>query len=412
MNNTLCKNKNNFLNLISILCACIVPLLVTGPFLPDLLISILSLWFLYYTFSKKYFFIYKNIFFYFFLSFCLVCILSSLLSDHILVSLKSSIFYFRIGIFALLISYLINKNKKIIHYFYFSFIITFSLLIIDGYFQYFTGYNLIGFEANTDRISSFFGDELILGSYLSRLTPLFLALFIVKPNKQFWEYIFIPTLILMIALLILMSGERASLLFFIIFLAFITFFLSNYKFTKICIILGFFIVSFIFINNNSVYKKRFIDNTLESIGVNSSEKFIFSPQHDPLIKVGWKMFLEKPILGHGPKLFRIKCLNEKYSSSKINCHPHPHNFYIQLLAETGLIGFSFLLGLLIYFIYLVFNHILYYFKYKLTILSNYQICLLAGLLITIWPITTNGDMFTNKLMMFYGLQVGFFRKEI
>ena len=228
MNNTLCKNKNNFLNLISILCACIVPLLVTGPFLPDLLISILSLWFLYYTFSKKYFFIYKNIFFYFFLSFCLVCILSSLLSDHILVSLKSSIFYFRIGIFALLISYLINKNKKIIHYFYFSFLITFSLLIIDGYFQYFTGYNLIGFEANTDRISSFFGDELILGSYLSRLTPLFLALFIVKPNKQFWEYIFIPTLILMIALLILMSGERASLLFFIIFLAFITFFLSNY----------------------------------------------------------------------------------------------------------------------------------------------------------------------------------------
>ena len=412
MNNTLCKNKNNFLNLISILCACIVPLLVTGPFLPDLLISILSLWFLYYTFSKKYFFIYKNIFFYFFLSFCLVCILSSLLSDHILVSLKSSIFYFRIGIFALLISYLINKNKKIIHYFYFSFLITFSLLIIDGYFQYFTGYNLIGFEANTDRISSFFGDELILGSYLSRLTPLFLALFIVKPNKQFWEYIFIPTLILMIALLILMSGERASLLFFIIFLAFITFFLSNYKFTKICIILGFFIVSFIFINNNSVYKKRFIDNTLESIGVNSSEKFIFSPQHDPLIKVGWKMFLEKPILGHGPKLFRIKCLNEKYSSSKINCHPHPHNFYIQLLAETGLIGFSFLLGLLIYFIYLVFNHILYYFKYKLTILSNYQICLLAGLLITIWPITTNGDMFTNKLMMFYGLQIGFFRKEI
>lgn len=412
MNNTLCENKNNFLNLISILCACIVPLLVTGPFLPDLLISILSLWFLYYTFSKKYFFIYKNIYFYFFLSFCLVCILSSLLSDHILVSLKSSIFYFRIGIFALLISYLINKNKNIINYFYFSFLITFSLLIIDGYFQYFTGFNLIGLEANVDRISSFFGDELILGSYLSRLTPLFVALFIARPNKQFWEYIFIPTLILMIALLILMSGERASLLFFMIFLAFITFFLSNYKFIKICLILGFFILSFIFINNNSVYKKRIIDNTLESVGVYSSKKFIFSPQHDPLIKVGWKMFLEKPILGHGPKLFRIKCMNEKYSSSKINCHPHPHNFYIQLLAETGLVGFSFLFGLLIYFIYLVFNHILYYFKYNLTLLSNYQICLLAGLLITIWPITTNGDMFTNKLMIFYGLQIGFFRKEI
>jgi hypothetical protein len=37
---------------ISIICACIVPLLVTGPFLPDLIVSFLSLWFLYYSLKK------------------------------------------------------------------------------------------------------------------------------------------------------------------------------------------------------------------------------------------------------------------------------------------------------------------------------------------------------------------------
>jgi hypothetical protein len=42
-----------FLKILSILCACVVPLLVTGPFLPDLLLSLLSLWFLYYLVKKK-----------------------------------------------------------------------------------------------------------------------------------------------------------------------------------------------------------------------------------------------------------------------------------------------------------------------------------------------------------------------
>ena len=45
--------KPSFLNAICIACASIVPLLVTGPFLPDLLLSVLSLWFLYYALNNE-----------------------------------------------------------------------------------------------------------------------------------------------------------------------------------------------------------------------------------------------------------------------------------------------------------------------------------------------------------------------
>ena len=38
----------------------------------------------------------------------------------------------------------------------------FSTLVIDGYIQYFTGINLSGFKISGVRVSSFFGDELIL----------------------------------------------------------------------------------------------------------------------------------------------------------------------------------------------------------------------------------------------------------
>ena len=227
------KSDLILLKTISILCASIVPLLVTGPFLPDLMLSTLSIWFIYYSLKHKIYNIYKNIYFYFFIGFWLACIASSLLSDAILFSLKASLFYLRIGIFALLISYLINKNRNILDYFYYTLIITFTSLVIDGYFQYFTGFNLFGYPIIRERVSSFFGDELILGSYLARLFPLFLALFFVKPNKNSMEFFFIYILCVLISGLILISGERASFFLFILSITFIYIFISlNFKFSK------------------------------------------------------------------------------------------------------------------------------------------------------------------------------------
>ena len=79
------------------------------------------------------------------------------------------------------------------------------------------------------------------------------------------------------------------------------------------------------------------------------------------------MFLDRPIIGHGPKMFRIKCSDPKYAEllepqNEVisSCMTHPHNFYIQLLAETGLIGFSILFFLFLYVVYLSITKFLYY----------------------------------------------------
>jgi O-antigen ligase len=91
---------------------------------------------------------------------------------------------------------------------------------------------------------------------------------------------------------------------------------------------------------------------------------------------------------------------------------HPHNFYIQLLAETGIIGFLFLFSALVYVIYTAlrqFKSIIFKQKRPLT---DYQVCLLAGILITVWPLTTNGNFFNNWLMIAYSLPVGFYLQSI
>jgi len=409
------QHDSFFLNNISIICACMVPLLVTGPFLPDLVVSSLSLWFLFYSLKHKIYKIYKNIYFYFFIAFCLVCILSSILSDNIFISLRNSLFYVRIGVFALLISYLIEQNKKILNYFYYAFLVTFSSLVIDGYFQFFQGVNLFGFKIGENyRVSSFFGEELILGSYLARLYPLFFAIFVVRSNKSLWEIIFVSILFILIDVLIFFSGERASFVLFNLSTIFVIIFITNYKWLRVGVfIISLFVITILLINDEKLYD-RYIVSPKRSLGLDSStsERYFFSPGHDSLIRTSWKMFLDKPILGQGPKLYKIKSYDPKYQTGISPHHPHPHNFYIQLLAETGIIGFSFLAGLFCYFIYLTVKHIFVYFIYKKKWLSDYQVCLLSGLLITIWPLTTNGSIFTNHLMLFYSLQIGFFKKNI
>ncbi|MDC0351125.1 O-antigen ligase family protein [Candidatus Pelagibacter sp.] len=406
------KLNPKYLKLICILSSCIVPLMVTGPFLPDLLVSVLSLWFIYFSLKYKIFYIYRNPYFYAFIGFCCVCIISSLLSDDIPLSLKASLFYFRIGIFALLISYLIDQNNKILDYFYYSLIITFSALIIDGYIQYFSGINLLGYKMVGMRVSSFFGDELILGSFLARIFPLLFALFVARKIKQPYEVYGISILFILIDVLIFIAGERAAFVLLNLSTLFIIIFISKYKWLR----LGIFVISIIIITfivaNDTKLHDRYVKSPIDGMGLDNSKskKNMFTPAHDALIRTAWNMFIDKPILGHGPKLYRVKCKDIKFASGPGVCHPHPHNFYIQLLAETGIVGFMFLAGLFIYFCYLMLKHTYIYFTNKHLLLSDYQICLLAGLLITIWPITTSGNIFTNKLMLFYSLQMGFFRK--
>ncbi|MFH1097648.1 MAG: O-antigen ligase family protein [Candidatus Desantisbacteria bacterium] len=66
-----------------------------------------------------------------------------------------------------------------------------------------------------------------------------------------------------------------------------------------------------------------------------------------LYKTGWRMWKDYPVLGVGPDNFRYMC-KKYYQGTGTNVRVS-HNTYIQLLSETGIIGFLFYMG----FIFLI-----------------------------------------------------------
>lgn len=144
----------------------------------------------------------------------------------------------------------------------------------------------------------------------------------------------------------------------------------------------------------------------------AQSKNIFTPNHDSLIKTAFNIFLEKPFLGHGPKSFRLLCKNKKYQVGIHPCSTHPHNFYIQLLAETGIAGFLFLASSFFYVLYCAFRQFKSIVFRDKRYLTDYQVCLLSGILITVWPFSPNGNFFHNWLAIIYSLPVGFYLQSI
>ena len=400
---------------INFLLVLIIPTLVFGPFLPDLIISLSSLVFLIYLFKKKNFNYFNKKVVIIFFVFCLYCILVSIFfSKNRILSFESSLFYFRIGIFACLIWYLIEQGKKILSYFYYTLLICFSFLAFDGYFQFFFGFNIIGLPVLSDRISSFFGDELIVGSYLSRLFPLLFALFLLKKKSSKFEVYYIGVLFILIDVLIYIAGERASFFFLNLSTLFIIFFIKKYQtFRLLTFISTLVLITGLTFAYDKFYN-RMILNTAKGMGFleESQKKNIFTEGHESLIKTAYNMFLDKPIFGHGPKMFRVICKDEKYAVGIKPCDTHPHNFYIQLLAETGIIGFSFLFSAFAYVLYCAYRQFKSIVLRQKRYLTDYQVCLLAGILITVWPFTTNGNFFHNWLMIVYSLPLGFYLHSI
>ena len=174
--NKILLNKIHF-----ILLVCMPLLIVTGPLLPELVIIFNSFLMIYYLYKKK---ILLNKLNYIVLCILLYLLILSFFSVNVTLSLEATLFYFRFFLLIIGLNYAINNYRDFEKYITLIFIILLFFLFFDSIIQYFYRYNFFLFKAIDNRISSFFGDELVMGGFLSRLYPLIICITIYELFKS------------------------------------------------------------------------------------------------------------------------------------------------------------------------------------------------------------------------------------
>ncbi|MEL0099665.1 MAG: O-antigen ligase family protein [Opitutae bacterium] len=336
----------------------------------------------------------------------------------------SSIFHWRFALFSLSIFYFLNEfkinkkiqNENILKYF----ILILFFIFFDSFFQFFYGENILGYKIISNRISSVFKDELILGSFLIKILPLFLWLYLLLNNKLKEKYFTTLFLSLYFIVIYLSAGRTAfALLIFFIFLILIT--IPNLRkifIFSFLIMIMFLAFSFFFKIGKSDPSFRLFTKSFKQITNNAytnvknnkkpvQKNFqIFSKAHTGHYILSWDLFKKNKVFGIGPKGFRDYCRSVNYNPAKGICSTHPHNTLVQIFLETGILG-----GLVYIFvlIFILYNCILCLMNKKLDNLKKNSFMLASiAIIINFFPFLPSGNFFNNWISIINYYYIGFY----
>jgi len=297
-----------------------------------------------------------------------------------------------------------------------NFILNFWLVVIlavafDVLYQYYFskdifGHLLVGERGGFARPSGPFGESLRAGTFLSFTSiPIFFYYFTRFNSLTFKNKFIISIAYIFLFLVIAISGERLALIVFLSSsIVFLFFNLNIKKFLFFLFIIFIFLFS-IFITNISFQLRL---NELAKITTN-----FYESSYGRLWESSYLVFKQNKLFGVGLKNYRFECDNNlkpidpRPDSPHQLCSTHPHNFVLELLSETGIIGF------LIFFIF--FYKLIIFLRNKIKNLKNnflfneYKGLVYGNILmlfIYIWPLKTSGSFFTTWNGSFFWLNLG------
>jgi len=402
---------------------------------------------------KKEIFSFKNeklsvvilIFFILILFFTLIDISKDPRNDHFF----KSISYFRYFFLFLVSSYLVGIGKFKIKYFLVSCSVCSLFLSLDIIYQFLNGSDIFGFVAyegyneaaphsgkSKYHLAGFLKHEYIAGGYIQKF---FVFAFILIPViwKKLDKQKFLISTVLPIIFFsgILFSGNRMPLVMFCVSILLMIILIKELRLSLaiaslFCVLI--FTISMKMNDNLRGNYKSFYENS--SIMMTKLKKFAskkypelekrkenyfrnkygeskklqskyetlsFGSGHTVIYLTAIDVWMDNPIIGNGIKSFRIKCLTKLHLPNRV-CESHPHNYYLELLNDTGLLGALLLVCAIFYLITNKFFNFKYYEKNEKLLF----ICLLIIIIAEFFPLKSSGSFFSTTNSSFIFLILG------
>ena len=250
---------------------------------------------------------------------------------------------------------------KIFENIFFLWTVIFIIVLFDCYFEIIFGFNLIGNKSTlSTRISSFFGEELVVGSFIFGF-GIYAISFLIYRKVNTNVIILFLILILVGSFLI---GERSNFikLFFSI-LIMVSMSLNIARFKKVLYVF-LLIFSFIFIFTiNEKIQYRYYHEIKIVFEKNGLKKYFKESQYGAHQNTAINIFKKYPLFGVGIKNFRNESFKEDYidesfKSNNTRFATHPHQLHLEFLSETGLFGYiAFLIFIISSIVYSIINNL-------------------------------------------------------
>lgn len=311
-------------------------------------------------------------------------------------SFGKALAFLRWPIFASAIAFWLLHTQQRLRHFIIGLIIASVFVAVDTTWQYFMGVDLFGFvKHNADRLTGPFRSP-IPGTMMIRLIFLLLLSHLVfgwlrTSSRQITFNVFILTIG---TVFIFITGERMALLLFtfgsVIILTGMSFEWKQHRklmfFSAILASLVLFHVAWLF-----------PDTTQRSIysAFLKLSQFRQSDYYE-VFSAGYRVWLTAPIVGIGYENYQTVCEQMQLT----NICSHPHNLYIHLASETGLLG----LGLFSVFIMTLFHSVVVPTIKRQQWFLAAIVC--AILLMSFWPFTGGISILSNWIAALVWLGVG------
>ena len=327
-------------------------------------------------------------------------------------SFIKTILFFRYLFLYFVLRFLIENEKIYFKWFFISSLCCTLFVSFDIFYQFAFSQDIFGIKpVHPSKLSGPFGDELVAGGYIHKFSLFGIFVLPFFKLKKSYLSLILSMLFLIYFTAIILSGNRMPLVLFLLSIFLIILFEQK---TRKYLPISLIIVSsvfFIIYKNNSIVKNSFdsfFDNSKDIINVfvieNITKTSKIPEKRIPIYYQEFKTFygtwMMNKYIGGGIKSFRHNCPKRKILShnERTTCNMHPHNYYLEILTDIGIIGL--IISCLIFIITIYNSLIKNYFLKQTKVINIISVPFIFVFISEIFPLRTSGSFFTTSTSTF------------